>query len=65
MLGRVDSAREQAVFLMVRGFMDVGIMVLTESLSQQVNRIVDLVGGNKLTTDDVEMLKHLERLGLE
>jgi hypothetical protein len=36
-------SRDQAVSLIIRGFMDVGIMGLPESLSQQVNRIVDLV----------------------
>ena len=36
--------REQAVSLIIRGFMDVGIMGLPGSLSDQVNRIVDMVG---------------------
>ncbi len=36
--------REQAVSLIIRGFMDVGIMGLPEPLSDQVNRIVDMVG---------------------
>ena len=36
-------SREQAVSLIIRGFMDVGIMGLPEPLNDQVNRIVDLV----------------------
>lgn len=36
--------REQAVSLIIRGFMDVGIMGLPGPLSDQVNRIVDMVG---------------------
>jgi Fe-S cluster assembly scaffold protein SufB len=37
-------SREQAVSLIIRGFMDVGIMGLPAPLSDQVNRIVDTVG---------------------
>lgn len=37
-------SREQAVSLIIRGFMDVGIMGLPTPLSDQVNRIVDMVG---------------------
>jgi Fe-S cluster assembly scaffold protein SufB len=35
--------REQAISLIIRGFMDVAIMGLPESLSEQVGRIVDIV----------------------
>jgi Fe-S cluster assembly scaffold protein SufB len=37
-------SREQAVSLIIRGFMDVGIMGLPTPLSDQINRIVDMVG---------------------
>jgi hypothetical protein len=37
-------SREQAVSLIIRGFMDVAIMGLPTPLSEQVNRIVDTVG---------------------
>jgi Fe-S cluster assembly scaffold protein SufB len=37
-------SREQAVSLIIRGFMDVGIMGLPGPLSDQINRIVDMVG---------------------
>ena len=36
-------SRDQAVSLIIRGFMDVGIMGLPESLNEQISRIVDLV----------------------
>jgi Fe-S cluster assembly scaffold protein SufB len=36
-------SRDQAVSTIIRGFMDVGIMGLPESLNTEVNRIVDLV----------------------
>jgi hypothetical protein len=36
-------SRDQAVSLIIRGFMDVGIMGLPETLNAQVNQIVDLV----------------------
>lgn len=35
-------SRDQAVSLIIRGFMDVGIMGLTQPLSEQVDRIVDM-----------------------
>jgi Fe-S cluster assembly scaffold protein SufB len=37
-------SREQAVSLIIRGFMDVAIMGLPTPLSDQINRIVDMVG---------------------
>jgi Fe-S cluster assembly scaffold protein SufB len=37
-------SREQAVSLIIRGFMDVSIMGLPTPLSDQINRIVDMVG---------------------
>jgi hypothetical protein len=37
-------SREQAVSLIIRGFMDVSIMGLPTHLSDQINRIVDTVG---------------------
>jgi Fe-S cluster assembly scaffold protein SufB len=37
-------SREQAVSLIIRGFMDVAIMGLPAQLSEQINRIVDTVG---------------------
>jgi len=36
-------SRDQAVSIIIRGFMDVGIMGLPESINEEVNRIVDLV----------------------
>jgi Fe-S cluster assembly scaffold protein SufB len=36
-------SRDQAVSLIIRGFMDVGIMGLPEALNRQINQIVDLV----------------------
>ncbi|MFW6117195.1 MAG: SufB/SufD family protein [Thermoproteota archaeon] len=36
-------SRDQAVSLIIRGFMDVGIMGLPPSINREVNRIVDLV----------------------
>lgn len=36
-------SRDQAVSMIIRGFMDVGIMGLPKSLSEEINRIVDLV----------------------
>ncbi|MFX0068088.1 MAG: SufD family Fe-S cluster assembly protein [Candidatus Hodarchaeota archaeon] len=35
--------RDQAVSAIIRGFMDVGIMELPKSLSEEINRIVDMV----------------------
>lgn len=35
-------SREQAVSLIIRGFMDVGIMGLPETLSAEINRIIDI-----------------------
>jgi Fe-S cluster assembly scaffold protein SufB len=35
-------SRDQAISIIIRGFMDVGIMGLPKSLSEEVNQIVDL-----------------------
>jgi hypothetical protein len=35
--------REQAISMIIRGFMDVGILGLPKALSDEVNRIVDMV----------------------
>ena len=36
-------SRDQAVSMIIRGFMDVGIMGLTKSMKEEVDQIVDLV----------------------
>jgi len=35
--------RDQAISMIIRGFMDVGIMGLTKALSEEVSRVIDLV----------------------
>jgi Fe-S cluster assembly scaffold protein SufB len=36
-------SRDQAVSLIIRGFMNVGIMGLPENISTEINRIIDMV----------------------
>jgi Fe-S cluster assembly scaffold protein SufB len=36
-------SRDQAVSIIIRGFMDASIMGLPESLTEEINRIIDLV----------------------
>ena len=38
-------SRDQVVSLMIRGFMDVGVLVLPEALNAEVKRIVDTSTG--------------------
>ena len=36
-------SRDQATSMIIRGFMDVGIMGLPRSLSEDINKMIDLV----------------------
>jgi len=36
-------SEDQAISMIIRGFMDVGIMELPKALNEEVNRIVDFV----------------------